>query len=85
MAERKAENRLLLEVVQEIHPRCMGCYKRPSDIDEYVAEAAAEEMSPDDFVRHEEGTYNRSNGHFLCTKCYIEAGSPSSSRGWVCP
>jgi hypothetical protein len=42
-------------------------------------------MTPDDFVREEEGTFNRSNGHFLCTDCYIAAGMPSSPEGWVAP
>jgi hypothetical protein len=39
----------------------------------------------EDFVRKEEGTFNQENGHFLCDPCYIKAGQPSSSSGWVCP
>jgi hypothetical protein len=49
-------------------------------------------MSPEEknemitnFVINEEGTYNRENGHFLCTECYIKAGMPSSPVGWKCP
>ena len=37
------------------------------------------------YVIHNEGTYNRENGHFLCDECYIKAGMPSSRDGWVCP
>lgn len=66
-------------------PRCVGCNKRPIEIEEYVEIAAIEDMSPDDYVRQEEGTYNRENGHFLCTDCYVNAGMPSSPRGWTAP
>lgn len=66
-------------------PICTGCNKRPDDIEEYVDMGKAEEMTPDEFVRTEEGTYNKDNGHFLCTECYIRAGQPSSPRGWTAP
>jgi hypothetical protein len=68
-----------------VTPICTGCQRHPSEINEY-REAAREEMcSPDQYVVTEEGTYNRTNGHFLCTACYIEAGEPSSPNGWVAP
>jgi hypothetical protein len=66
-------------------PICTGCNKHPDKIEEYIEMAENEEMTPDEYVRHEEGTYNRANGHFLCTMCYIRAGQPSSPRGWVAP
>lgn len=67
-------------------PICMGCKKSPSEIQEYIDMViAGEAASPEQYVREEEGTYNPANGHFLCTACYIDAGMPSSSRGWVCP
>ena len=66
-------------------PLCVGCNKRPSEIEEYVESAEVEDMTPDDYVRGEEGTYNPSNGHFLCTDCYVRAGMPSSPYGWVAP
>lgn len=66
-------------------PICTGCGKRPDEIQEYVDCAADEDMTPDDYVRSEEGTYNCSNGHFLCTDCYCKAGMPSSPRGWIAP
>ena len=66
-------------------PLCTGCKKRPAEIQEYVDIAREEGMTPNEFVRQEEGTYNPRNGHFLCTSCYIAAGQPSTSRGWQAP
>ncbi|HYE39172.1 MAG TPA: hypothetical protein VEB23_04525 [Ramlibacter sp.] len=66
-------------------PVCTGCKKRPAELDEYTELAADENMTPDEYVRKEEGTYNPENGHFLCTNCYVEAGMPSSPQGWVAP
>lgn len=68
-------------------PVCGRCGKRPDEIDEYIeaARECADGSTPDDYVRSEEGTYNKENGHFLCTICYFEAGMPTSDRGWVCP
>jgi hypothetical protein len=66
-------------------PICTGCNKTPDQITEYVELAADEGMTPDAFVRSEEGTYNRDNGHFLCTNCYVARGMPSSPHGWVAP
>jgi hypothetical protein len=66
-------------------PLCVGCNKTPNQLDEYIEAARDEGMEPDDYVRKEEGTYNRENGHFLCTDCYVRAGMPSSPRGWVAP
>jgi hypothetical protein len=65
-------------------PICIGCNKHPDELSEYV-DAAWENgfSSPAEYVQREEGTYNPSNGHFLCTGCYIEAGMPTSPRGWT--
>ncbi len=68
-----------------INPVCTGCGKHPADLLEYSLPAKDEGISPDEYVMSEEGTYNKSNGHFLCTNCYVEAGMPSSERGWVAP
>ena len=38
-----------------------------------------------EYIRREEGTYNKENGHFLCDECYIRAGMPTSPNGWKCP
>ena len=66
-------------------PLCIKCMKFPREIPEYVDAAREEDMTPDEFVRQEEGTYNPSNGHFLCTDCYVKAGMPSTPRGWFAP
>jgi len=66
-----------------ITPICIGCNKTPEEIEEYILIAEEEKMTPTEFVRQEEGTYNRENGHFVCTKCYLEMGMPSSPKGWV--
>ena len=66
-------------------PVCIGCKKYPRDLEEYVEAAEEEKITPDAYVRHNEGTYNPINGHFLCTDCYIDAGMPSGPHGWVAP
>lgn len=66
-------------------PICVGCNKKPSEIEEYIEAAKECKITPNDYCRTEEGTYNSENGHFLCTSCYIEAGMPSSPQGWIAP
>jgi len=68
-----------------VQPQCQGCGKKPEEISEYTDEMTGSGLSPDDYVKQEEGTYNSANGHFLCTSCYIKAGQPSGPRGWICP
>lgn len=57
-------------------PLCTGCNKTPREIEEYREAAMINGTTPDDYVRENDGTYNKTNGHFLCTNCYIEAGQP---------
>ena len=66
-------------------PFCVGCHKYADEIEEYIEAGAADEMTPDEFVRELEGTFNPDNGHFLCTICYVQAGMPSSECGWIAP
>ena len=72
-------------------PICIGCNRAPSDLEEYIeaskeARAGGEEITPEQYVKLEEGTYNPENGHFLCTDCYIEKGMPTApSIRWVAP
>jgi hypothetical protein len=66
-------------------PICIGCNKHPNQIDEYIEAAKEEEMTPDEYVRQLEGTYNESNGHFTRTPCYVEMGMPSAKGGWIAP
>jgi hypothetical protein len=65
--------------------KCIGCGKAPNEIEEYIEAAAEEDMTPEQYVRTEEGTFNRENAHFACTRCYIAMGCPSSPRGWKAP
>ena len=64
---------------------CTGCNKKPQELLEYVEAAEDENITPDEFVWQEEGTLNKSNGHFLCTLCYMEAGMPEHPSGWKAP
>jgi hypothetical protein len=64
---------------------CTGCNKTPNQIQEYVDMGQVENMDPNQYVWEEEGTLNRTNGHFLCTTCYVAAGMPSSPTGWKAP
>ena len=64
----------------------LGCGRTPEEIVEYINEGAANEMTASQFVIREEGTLNPANGHFLCTDCYVKAGSPSAPPpGWRAP
>lgn len=71
-------------------PFCPKCRRFGRNIPEYI-EAVADlddggtEMTVDEYIRDQEGTYNPNNGHFLCTDCYIKAGMPSTPLGWMCP
>lgn len=62
--------------MNETKPVCVGCNRRPHQIDEYLEMAAEDMKAPDEWVKEEEGTYNPENGHFYCTECYVKAGSP---------
>ena len=66
--------------------RCGGCNKRPHELACYTEMTGSIDPEVNDnYVRVEEGTYNRENGKFLCDLCYLKAGTPSSPTGWVCP
>lgn len=67
------------------HPFCIGCEKFAEELSEYNKENTECELTPAQYVKQEEGTYNRENGHFLCTPCYCKAGMPSGPRGWTAP
>lgn len=66
-----------------VNPICINCGKEPSELSEYVDAVQGENedsilhfVDANDYVRREEGTYNRENGHFFCTPCYIKVGMP---------
>lgn len=67
---------------------CTGCNKTADELEEYIEGAKENDMTVEQYVREEEGTYNATNGHFLCTDCYIKAGMPSNpypEKNWVAP
>lgn len=76
-----------IQPLEIITPMCQGCGKKPHELPEYVSAAEESGTSPILYVMQEEGTYNRSNGHFLCTPCYVNAGMPTAGprKRWVCP
>lgn len=61
---------------EQFTPRCIECNRYPDQIEEYAYHNTQSGLEPDDYVKQEEGTYNRSNGHFWCTECYIKIGMP---------
>lgn len=63
-------------------PQCCACGRTPDQILEYVLYAKDEGITPDKFVRLNEGTYNPEWQTFACTECYIAMGQPVSGRGW---
>jgi hypothetical protein len=60
---------------------CKRCNRTPDEIYEYQHEAKLEGSDPWAFVRENEGTYNEEDGTFLCTRCYILAGTPIWKEG----
>lgn len=64
---------------------CVRCLKSPGELTEYREVAKREGMTPEEFVRTNEGTLNPANGHFACTACYIAMGMPTTKRGWRAP
>ena len=56
--------------------RCKGCGEIPENLPEYRYEAFRLNMTPTEYVRREEGTYNPKTGRFYCSRCYIHAGMP---------
>jgi hypothetical protein len=74
------------EAVPWSNLHCIGCGKTPEELHEYTPAFTGEDISPNEYVWREEGTLNRSNGHFLCTDCYIKQGMPVAPYpGWTAP
>lgn len=76
----------------EVNLMCIGCKKKPEEIQEYVEAAKAEGVTPQQYVLSEEGTFNKRNGHFLCTDDFIKAEEVaghrligSSGQSWIAP
>lgn len=66
------------------HPICSVCRKIPDELLEYTIIAADLGMTPDAYVRAEEGTYNVDEDAFFCTKCYIDIGMPLNAERRAC-
>lgn len=69
-------------------PRCKRFARTMKEYDDAITDGEGGRVTPAariGYVMHEEGTYNPSNGHFLCDHCYVEEGMPSSPNGWRCP
>lgn len=60
--------------------RCAKCRKTPEETPEYVAEGRINGMTPEEFVKEKEGTYQKEIGSFLCTECYVAVGMPLRGR-----
>lgn len=56
--------------------KCKICGRTPDKIDEYIEMAEIEDMTPEEYVRTEEGTFNHITEMFYCTECYINIGMP---------
>lgn len=52
----------------------------PNQIPEYVELANQMEMSPENYVRMDEGTYHQETDMFCCTDCYIKQGLPLNTQ-----
>jgi hypothetical protein len=66
----------------DVIPTCIGCNLPPDQIDEYIESAADENMTPLEYMKQEEGTYNGfEKNKFYCTVCYVRAGMPLINGG----
>lgn len=57
-------------------PICIGCGREPDQIGVYCDFAKVEEITPEEYVIRNEGTYNHETKHFWCDRCYIDNGCP---------
>lgn len=61
-----------------VSPTCIGCKKKAEEIKSVRFFANEYGMTPDEFIREHEGTYNRfKENKFYCETCYIKAGMPT--------
>ncbi|UOQ93386.1 hypothetical protein MUO14_23955 [Halobacillus shinanisalinarum] len=60
--------------------KCIGCQKQPHELSEYVQQATVHEMSPVEYVRMDEGTYDIKTDMFCCTGCYVQLGLPLNTQ-----
>lgn len=60
---------------------CIDCGKKPEEIKYIVNNAKADKVTPDEWIKENEGTFNRENNKFYCDPCYIAAGTPLGKAG----
>ena len=60
---------------------CAVCKHTPDELTEYVDSASGCGITPDEYVRTEEGTLDIFSGMFVCTPCYVSIGHPAFSSG----
>jgi hypothetical protein len=56
--------------------KCAGCHHEPHQLSEFIFAAKDENMTPEEYIKTEEATFNVDNNLFYCTACYIKAGMP---------
>lgn len=56
--------------------KCSICNREPKDILEYKMASDENGISPEEYIKQEEGTYNPLHKIFYCTNCYISIGMP---------
>ena len=76
-------------------PYCFRCGRTPEQIGEYVTGAREhnedlpdDQVTPTEWVRRFEGTYNPESNRFCCTECYLAIGMPATDvkeGGWRAP
>jgi hypothetical protein len=68
-------------------PIYFKCKRKTSEIDEYIEAIKGSTLTPAQFVRREEGTYNPITDRFCCIQCYIDLGQPSlpAPNRWKAP
>ena len=71
-------------------PYCFRCGKPASSFISGAMMAEDDEpISPAEYIRREEGTYNRDTNRFACDACYIAigmpVGEPGNDYGWKAP
>lgn len=59
---------------------CPYCKRKPNEIDEYKLLAKEHEMTAEDYVRMDEGTYDSKTNLYCCTSCYIHLGMPTRQQ-----
>lgn len=63
-------------MIPDTDVRCKLCNRAPDQISDCKYMASVENISTVQWVKENEGTYNKKTGKFYCTTCYIKIGMP---------